>query len=38
MPEIRLEHITKRWNKFYAVDDLDLFIKYFGTSKKIKEE
>ncbi len=26
MPEIRLEHITKRWNKFYAVDDLDLVI------------
>ncbi len=26
MPEIKLEHITKRWNKFYAVDDLDLVI------------
>ncbi len=26
MPEIRLEHITKRWNKFYAVDDLNLVI------------
>ncbi|MCI9026663.1 MAG: ABC transporter ATP-binding protein [Lawsonibacter sp.] len=26
MPEIRLEHVTKRWNKFYAVDDLDLVI------------
>ena len=26
MPEIRLEHITKRWGKFYAVDDLDLVI------------
>ena len=26
MPEIRLEHVTKRWGKFYAVDDLDLVI------------
>ena len=26
MPEIRLEHVTKRWNRFYAVDDLDLVI------------
>ena len=26
MPEIKLEHITKRWNKFYAVDDLNLVI------------
>ena len=26
MPEIKLEHITKRWGKFYGVDDLDLFI------------
>ena len=26
MPEIRLEHVTKRWNKFYAVDDLNLVI------------
>ncbi len=26
MPEIRLEHITKRWKNFYAVDDLDLVI------------
>ena len=26
MPEIRLEHLTKRWDKFYAVDDLDLVI------------
>ncbi len=26
MPEIKLEHITKRWGKFYAVDDLDLVI------------
>ncbi len=26
MPEIKLEHITKRWGKFYAVDDLDLTI------------
>ena len=26
MPEIRLEHITKRWNKFFAVDDLNLVI------------
>ena len=27
MPEIKLEHVTKRWGKFYAVDDLDLVIK-----------
>ncbi len=27
MPEIKLEHLTKRWGKFYAVDDLDLVIK-----------
>ena len=26
MPEIKLEHVTKRWDKFYAVDDLDLVI------------
>lgn len=26
MPEIRLEHITKRWGKFFAVDDLNLVI------------
>ncbi len=26
MPEIKLEHVTKRWAKFYAVDDLDLVI------------
>lgn len=26
MPEIRLENITKRWGKFYAVENLDLFI------------
>ncbi|MCD7792601.1 MAG: ABC transporter ATP-binding protein [Oscillospiraceae bacterium] len=26
MPEIRLEHITKRWGKFYAVDDLNMVI------------
>lgn len=26
MPEIRLEHVTKHWGKFYAVDDLDLVI------------
>ncbi len=26
MPEIRLEHVTKCWGKFYAVDDLDLVI------------
>lgn len=26
MPTIKLEHITKRWGKFYAVDDLDLTI------------
>lgn len=27
MPEIKLEHVTKRWGKFYAVDDLNLTIK-----------
>ena len=26
MPVIKLEHITKRWDKFYAVDDLNLTI------------
>ena len=26
MPEIKLEHVTKRWAKFYAVDDLNLTI------------
>ncbi len=26
MPEIKLEHVTKRWGKFYAVDDLNLVI------------
>ena len=26
MPEIKLEHITKRWEKFYAVEDLSLTI------------
>ena len=26
MPEIKLEHITKRWGKFYAVEDLHLTI------------
>ena len=26
MPEIKLEHITKRWGKFYAVEDLNLVI------------
>jgi len=26
MPKIVLEHVTKRWDKFYAVDDLDLVI------------
>ena len=26
MPEIRLEHITKRWGKFYGVDELNLVI------------
>ncbi|MCD8254447.1 MAG: ABC transporter ATP-binding protein [Oscillospiraceae bacterium] len=26
MPEIRLEHITKRWGKFYAMDDLNMVI------------
>ena len=27
MPEIRLEHVTKRWGRFYGVDDLTLTIK-----------
>jgi len=27
MPEIKLEHITKRWGKFYGVDDLNLTIR-----------
>ena len=27
MPEIRLEHVTKRWGRFYGVDDLSLTIK-----------
>ena len=26
MPEIRLEHVTKRWGKFYAVDNLSMVI------------
>ena len=26
MPEIRLEHINKRWGKFYAVEDMNLTI------------
>ena len=26
MPEIKLEHVTKRWAKFYAVEDLNLTI------------
>ena len=26
MPEIKLEHVTKRWKNFYAVDNLDLTI------------
>lgn len=26
MPFIKLEHVTKRWGKFYAVDDLNLTI------------
>ena len=26
MPEIRLEHVTKRFEKFVAVDDLNLHI------------
>lgn len=26
MPEIVLEHVTKRWGKYYAVDDLNLVI------------
>ena len=27
MPEIRLKHVTKRWGRFYGVDDLTLTIK-----------
>ena len=27
MPKIKLEHVTKRWGKFYAVEDLSLTIK-----------
>ena len=27
MPEIKLEHINKRWGKFYAVDDLSMTIR-----------
>ena len=27
MPEIKLEHVTKRWGNFYAVEDLSLTIK-----------
>ena len=26
MPEIRLEHVTRHWGKFYAVDDLNMVI------------
>ena len=26
MPEIKLEHVTKRWGKFYGVDDLSMVI------------
>jgi len=26
MPKITLEHVTKRWDKFYAVDDLNMVI------------
>ena len=26
MPEIKLEHVTKRWGKFYAVEDLNMTI------------
>ena len=26
MPEIRLEHVTKRWGRFYGVDDLSMVI------------
>jgi ABC-type sulfate/molybdate transport systems ATPase subunit len=26
MPEIVLSHVTKRWDKFYAVDDLSMTI------------
>ena len=27
MPEIKLEHVTKRWGKFFGVDDLNLNIR-----------
>lgn len=30
MPEIKLEHITKRWGKFVGVKDMNLFIKDRG--------
>jgi multiple sugar transport system ATP-binding protein len=30
MPEIKLEHITKRWGKFVGVKDMSLFIKDRG--------
>ncbi len=26
MPEIKVEHVTKRWNKFYATDDVSMVI------------
>jgi len=26
MPEIKLEHITKRWGKFYGTDDVSMYI------------
>ena len=26
MPEIKVEHVTKRWNKFYATDDVSMTI------------
>ena len=26
MPKIQLEHVTKRWNKFYATEDVSLEI------------
>ena len=44
MPEIKLTHVTKRWGKFYAVDDLSLdmednsFITLLGPSGCRSEE
>lgn len=33
MPEIKLEHVTKRWAKFYAVEDLNLTIEITRSSR-----